>query len=213
MGLQRAYEAKEDCRTGGDALSGGVPVRAEHPVHILSFYSFSHHFTPQAHMKQMKTAEQEAARFLAVLPCAHAHPLHVHTFSPFFTLLAHAQAYMKQMKTAEQEAARFLAVFPCVLSILPTCIFNKKDPIVLGVEIVEGIAKVRGKIKLLHSPACTDSVGAGAKPEPALTEGTSAALVLLQYRFSTASAQLSLQQEGPVCAWRGDCKGHSQVRE
>lgn len=28
------------------------------------------------------------------------------------------------------------------VQIIPTCIFNKKDPIVLGVEVVEGIAKV-----------------------------------------------------------------------
>jgi hypothetical protein len=49
---------------------------------------------------------------------------------------------MKQIKSAEQEAARFDAVFPCVIKILPTCIFNAKDPIVLGVEILEGVAKV-----------------------------------------------------------------------
>lgn len=48
-----------------------------------------------------------------------------------------------QVKEEEQEVAKYDAVFPCVLKILPTCIFNKKDPIVLGVEIVEGIAKVR----------------------------------------------------------------------
>jgi translation initiation factor 5B len=29
-----------------------------------------------------------------------------------------------------------------LLQILPTCVFNKKDPIVVGVEVVEGIAKV-----------------------------------------------------------------------
>jgi translation initiation factor 5B len=28
------------------------------------------------------------------------------------------------------------------LQILPTCVFNKKDPIVVGVEVVEGIARV-----------------------------------------------------------------------
>jgi hypothetical protein len=28
------------------------------------------------------------------------------------------------------------------LQILPTCIFNQKDPIILGVEVMEGIAKV-----------------------------------------------------------------------
>ena len=46
------------------------------------------------------------------------------------------------MKEEEQEAAKLTAVFPCVLKILPTCIFNQKDPIILGVEVVEGIAKV-----------------------------------------------------------------------
>ena len=49
-----------------------------------------------------------------------------------------------QVKEEEQEAAKYDAVFPCVLKILPTCIFNKKDPIVLGVEIADGIAKVTG---------------------------------------------------------------------
>jgi translation initiation factor IF-2 len=48
-----------------------------------------------------------------------------------------------QVKEEEQEAAKYDAVFPCVLKILPTCIFNKKDPIVLGVEIADGIAKVK----------------------------------------------------------------------
>jgi translation initiation factor 5B len=28
------------------------------------------------------------------------------------------------------------------LQILPTCVFNKKDPIVVGVEVVEGIARI-----------------------------------------------------------------------
>ncbi len=53
------------------------------------------------------------------------------------------QAYVKQFKQQEQEAARLIAIFPCILKILPTCIFMKKDPIVLGVEVQEGIAKVR----------------------------------------------------------------------
>ena len=50
---------------------------------------------------------------------------------------------MKEIRAAEQEAARLSAVFPCVLKIMPACVFNKKDPIVVGVEVVEGIAKVR----------------------------------------------------------------------
>jgi translation initiation factor 5B len=34
------------------------------------------------------------------------------------------------------------AVFPCVLRILPDLALNKTNPIVLGVEIIDGIAKV-----------------------------------------------------------------------
>ena len=30
----------------------------------------------------------------------------------------------------------------CILRIVPTCIFNKHRPIVLGVEVIEGIASV-----------------------------------------------------------------------
>ncbi|CAN4106968.1 unnamed protein product [Withania somnifera] len=38
------------------------------------------------------------------------------------------------------------AVFPCVLKIVPNCVFNKKDPIVLGVDVLEGIARIGSPI-------------------------------------------------------------------
>jgi translation initiation factor 5B len=34
------------------------------------------------------------------------------------------------------------AVFPCRINIIPTAIFNRKDPIIIGVDVVEGILKV-----------------------------------------------------------------------
>lgn len=34
------------------------------------------------------------------------------------------------------------AIFPCILSVIPQYIFNKKDPIVMGVVVDEGILKV-----------------------------------------------------------------------
>ncbi|KAK9830542.1 hypothetical protein WJX72_012372 [[Myrmecia] bisecta] len=61
-------------------------------------------------------------------------------------------AFLKQVKEEEQEAAKLEAVFPCILRILPTCIFNKKDPIVLGVDVEEGIAKV-------GTPVCIPTQG------------------------------------------------------
>ncbi|KAF5841812.1 translation protein [Dunaliella salina] len=61
-------------------------------------------------------------------------------------------AYVRQFKQQEQEAARYVAVFPCELKIIPSCVFNKRDPIVVGVEVIEGIAKV-------GTPLCVPSQG------------------------------------------------------
>lgn len=52
------------------------------------------------------------------------------------------KAYIDNIKEEKKKEAADEAVFPCVLKILPNCVFNKKDPIVLGVDVIEGIAKV-----------------------------------------------------------------------
>lgn len=52
------------------------------------------------------------------------------------------KAYIDNLKEEKKKEAAEDAVFPCVLKIMPNCIFNKKDPIVLGVEVLEGIVKV-----------------------------------------------------------------------
>ncbi|KAJ8755036.1 hypothetical protein K2173_015548 [Erythroxylum novogranatense] len=52
------------------------------------------------------------------------------------------KAYIDNLKEEKKKEAADEAVFPCVLQILPNCIFNKKDPIVLGVDVVDGIVKV-----------------------------------------------------------------------
>ena len=60
-------------------------------------------------------------------------------------------AYMKKVKEDRKKEVEMDATFPCVLKILPTCIFNKKDPIVLGVEVLAGIAKVGSPLlSLIH---------------------------------------------------------------
>ncbi|EEE54876.1 hypothetical protein OsJ_02370 [Oryza sativa Japonica Group] len=43
-------------------------------------------------------------------------------------------------------------VFPCVLKIIPDCVFNRKGPIVLGVDMLYGVAKV-------GTPLCIPSKG------------------------------------------------------
>ncbi|KAL0036218.1 hypothetical protein WJX79_008552 [Trebouxia sp. C0005] len=66
----------------------------------------------------------------------------VFTADIIYHLFDQFTAYLKTVKDEEQEAAKFDAVFPCILRILPACVFNKKDPIIVGVDIEEGIAKV-----------------------------------------------------------------------
>lgn len=44
--------------------------------------------------------------------------------------------HMKALNEQKKEESKMLAVFPCVLK--PVAIFNKKDPIVVGVDVVDG---------------------------------------------------------------------------
>jgi translation initiation factor 5B len=46
-----------------------------------------------------------------------------------------------------------LAVFPCILK--PVAVFNKKDPIVLGVDVVDGNLKITTPICAVKRNAAT----------------------------------------------------------
>lgn len=48
--------------------------------------------------------------------------------------------HMAQLAEQKKEDSKLLAVFPCVLS--PVAVFNKKDPIVVGVDVTEGNLKL-----------------------------------------------------------------------
>lgn len=72
-----------------------------------------------------------------------------HLFDQFVT-------YMAKVKEEKRKAAEFDAVFPCILKILPNCVFNKKDPIILGCEVLEGIAKVGTPLCVPNRPDPVD---------------------------------------------------------
>jgi translation initiation factor 5B len=46
--------------------------------------------------------------------------------------------HILKIRSKRKEVAAHTAVFPCVLRIKKDCVFNKKDPIVVGVEVLEG---------------------------------------------------------------------------
>lgn len=52
------------------------------------------------------------------------------------------KAYVDNIKEEKKKESAEEAVFPCVLKIMPQCVFNKKDPIIVGVDVLEGIARV-----------------------------------------------------------------------
>jgi hypothetical protein len=58
---------------------------------------------------------------------------------------------MSNIKAEKRAEAAEDAVFPCILKILPQFVFMKKDPIILGCEIVAGIAKVGALLAALET--------------------------------------------------------------
>ncbi|XP_024525108.1 eukaryotic translation initiation factor 5B isoform X2 [Selaginella moellendorffii] len=51
-------------------------------------------------------------------------------------------AYLKNTREEKRRDTAEEAIFPCILKILPNCVFNKKDPIIVGVVVLDGFAKV-----------------------------------------------------------------------
>ncbi|KAL1561545.1 photosystem II [Salvia divinorum] len=66
----------------------------------------------------------------------------IFTADIIYHLFDQFKAYIDNLKEEKKREAAEEAVFPCVLKIMPNCVFNKKDPIVLGVRVVQGIAKI-----------------------------------------------------------------------
>lgn len=59
--------------------------------------------------------------------------------------------HMKQLQEQKKEESKMLAVFPCVLR--PVAVFNKKDPIVVGVDVVDGNLRLNTPIAVVkHNP-------------------------------------------------------------
>lgn len=83
-----------------------------------------------------------------------AQELNVRVFTAdiIYHLFDQFTAYINGIHAERRKAAESVAVYPCVLKILPQHIFNKKDPIVMGVEVTDGILK-------LGTMLCVPSLG------------------------------------------------------
>lgn len=61
-------------------------------------------------------------------------------------------AYMSALTEQKRKDMAPQAVFPCILKIVPNCVFNKRDPIILGVDVVEGILRIGTPICVVQQP-------------------------------------------------------------
>ena len=52
--------------------------------------------------------------------------------------------HMEELNAQKKEESKMLAVFPCILA--PIQVFNKKDPIVVGVDVTEGSLRINTPI-------------------------------------------------------------------
>lgn len=61
--------------------------------------------------------------------------------------------HMAAIAAVKKEESKMLAVFPCVLR--PVAVFNKKDPIVVGVDVIEGNLRINTPIAAVKQNAVT----------------------------------------------------------
>ncbi|KAF9539945.1 hypothetical protein EC957_004833 [Mortierella hygrophila] len=73
-------------------------------------------------------------------------------------------AYHKQLTEERRKDQAPSAVFPCVLKMVPGAIFNKKDPIVIGVDVIEGVMKT-------GTPLCVININPETKAKEIVSLG------------------------------------------
>lgn len=61
--------------------------------------------------------------------------------------------HMAQLTEQKKEESKLLAVFPCVVQ--PIAVFNKKDPIIVGIDVVEGSLRLHTPLSALKTNATT----------------------------------------------------------
>lgn len=82
---------------------------------------------------------------------AKEHHIMIFEHNIIYTLFELYMDYVNNEKKKEDLILNEQVVFPCIMSILPTCIFNKQSPIILGVHIDKGILR---KNTPIHVNSC-----------------------------------------------------------
>ena len=82
----------------------------------------------------------------------------IYTAEIIYHLFDSFMARVAEIKAKKKEEARKKAVVPCVFRIVDDrCIFNKKDPYILGVDVIEGTLKIGTPICIPNVPFTGDA--------------------------------------------------------
>ncbi|TPX74446.1 hypothetical protein CcCBS67573_g04280 [Chytriomyces confervae] len=68
-------------------------------------------------------------------------------------------AHMKAIEEQKKKDAAPQAVFPCVMRIIPGMVFNKRSPIIMGCDVIEGVLKVGTPICVVDENKMITSLG------------------------------------------------------
>ncbi|KAH0633243.1 eukaryotic translation initiation factor 5B-like isoform X1 [Solanum tuberosum] len=77
------------------------------------------------------------------------------------------KAYIDTIKEEKKKEVAEEAVLPCVLKIIPNCVFKKKDPIVLGVDVLKGIFRIE-ELELKKKQQETKAIETSRKAIPSM---------------------------------------------
>jgi len=115
----------------------------------------------------------------------HAEEMSVRIFTAdiIYHLFDQFTRFMDNLLEKRREEAAAVAVFPSIIRILPQHVFNQKDPIIVGVEIAEGILKIGTPLCVptlggLHIGKVT-SIEANGKEQDTARKGTSVAIKIV----------------------------------
>jgi len=67
--------------------------------------------------------------------------------------------YMEEVTETRRRDQAPSAVFPCILNIVPGCVFNKRNPIVIGVDVVEGQLRIGTPLCVVNAEKEIVSIG------------------------------------------------------
>lgn len=74
----------------------------------------------------------------------------IFTAEIIYHLFDQYKKYREDLAKERRETIRPYVVFPCIVKILPNCIFNRKNPLVIGVQVMEGKLQVGTPLFILE---------------------------------------------------------------